>query len=226
MKKSRNLRLVRTLIASLLMALMVVSLSAPEAMAKSKTKTMTAYDQVIVNGGYAYCAAYDGLYKVNLKTESKKLLVPAADPEARTTVGEMKIYKGYLYYTNGGVVSPKLYRIKLSGKNKKFLGNIVNYAISNGRIYYTTRSKSGKILKKSMKLDGTNKKKSSYKVKMTYKNSNKSGYHIDQVLTQSDPHYDEITGLYDYTEYYTECLITPSEEEIAIDSYVIPYDAM
>lgn len=64
MKKSKRLKFVRSLIASLLMALLAVSFSAPEALAKSsKTKTMTTYYQVLVNGNYAYCAANGGYIK-------------------------------------------------------------------------------------------------------------------------------------------------------------------
>jgi predicted metal-dependent hydrolase len=148
MKRSKKLRLVRSLIASLLIALMVVSLSAPEAMAKSsKTKTMTAYNQAVVNGSYAYCSANGGLYKVNLKTETKKLMVPAA-PDADSSVGRMKIYKGYLYYVDwSNQLYAKLHRIKLSGKNKKFLANIVDYAISNNKIYYIAETKYEKRIK-------------------------------------------------------------------------------
>ena len=225
MKRSKKLRLVRSLIASLLIALMVVSLSAPEAVAKSsKTKTITAYRQVVVNGNYAYCAAYDGLYKVNLKTETKKLMVPAA-PDADSSVGRMKIYKGYLYYVDwSNQLYAKLHRIKLSGKNKKFLANIVDYAISNNKIYYIAETKYEKRIKKSMKLNGKGKKKSSYKVVLKEKKSNKAGYYISSVLTKKVPHYDEDLGVYDYDEYYTEYLVTPSRGKIALDDYVIPYN--
>lgn len=223
MKNSKKLRLVRTLIASLLMALMVVSLSAPEAMAKSKTKTMTVYDQVVVNGDYAYCSAYKGLYKVNLTTGSKTLLVKSVAPDMGATIGEMKIYKGYLYYVNGGAVTAPLYRIKLSGKNKKYLGSVVYFAISNGKIYYKTLNSKGKYIKKSMKLTGKSKKKSSYNVKMKWKDSNKSGYTVNQVLTHSDSVYDDVDESYYITDYYTDYFVTPSGEQIALCDYTIEY---
>ncbi|MBR3199996.1 MAG: hypothetical protein IKG17_01485 [Mogibacterium sp.] len=214
MKKSKSLKLVRSLIASLLMAMMVVSLSAPEAMAKSsKTKTMTAYNQVVVNGSYAYCSANGGLYKVNLKTGEKKLFVQPYDSESGTAIDSMKLYKGYLYYIDGSDVNSLLHRIKLSGKNKKALGNVVSYAISNGKIYYKIRNKSEKIVKKSMKLNGSNKKKSRYNVKMKGRKSNKKGYYINQVLTHTDPH--------NNYEYYTDYLVTPSGKRIALSNYMI-----
>ena len=75
-----------------------------------------------------------------------------------------------------------------------------------------------------MKLNGKGKKKSSYKVVLKEKKSNKAGYYITPVLTKKVPHYDEDLGVYDYDEYYTEYLVTPSGGKIALDDYVIPYN--
>ena len=93
------------------------------------------------------------------------------------------------------------------------LGNVVSYAISNGKIYYKIRNKSEKMVKKSMKLNGSNKKKSRYNVKMKGRKSNKKGYYINQVLTHTDPH--------NNYEYYTDYLVTPSGKRIALSNYMI-----
>lgn len=155
-----------------------------------------------------------GVYKVNLKNGSAKLFVQSIDPESGATIDAMKLYKGYLYYIDGTSVYPSLYRIKLSGKNKKFLGNAISYAISDGKIYYRVQNrKTEKIVKKSMKLNGKNKKKSNYKVVMKWKKSNKKGYYVDPVLTHTDND--------NNYEYYTDFLITPSGKKIMLSNYMI-----
>lgn len=144
----------------------------------SKTKKMTVYSNCIKSGKMVYCATGSGVYKVNVKTKGKKKLCGGYN------VGCLKLYKGYLYFTNtADSGASNIWRVKTNGKKKKKLANGGRYAIKGKRIYYYGESydKYGdikKTFKRSMKRNGKNKKKSKYKVKNTVKKTNKKGYKI------------------------------------------------
>ena len=201
MKKKTRIAVIFALIAALILS------STGSAFAASKTKKMTVYNEVIKSKKYVYCAAGDGIYKINLKTGSKQKLVKN-DAYPFDGVGSMKLYKGYLYYlTEGnGIASPSLYRIKTNGKGKKKLDSADRYVIKKKKVYYTKRvgDSYNKSVKRQMNLNGSKKKKSSYKVKSTFKESNATGYYIKQVESGS--------GV------YSDYLVTP-DKQILISTY-------
>ena len=201
MKKKTRIAVIFALIAALILSNTV------SAFAASKTKKMTVYNEVIKSDNYAYCAAGDGIYKINLVNGASQKLVNI-DSYPFVGVGGMKLYKGYLYYLTGGtgVASPSLYRIKTNGKGKKKLDSADRYVIKKKKVYYTKRVGEfyNKSVKRQMKLNGSKKKKSSYKVKATFKDSNAAGYYVKQVETGSDT--------------YSDYLFTP-DKQILISTY-------
>ena len=216
---------IRRVVSVLLIALMFVSVAAPQTFAASKTKKMKTY-MTIVSGDYAYCNTYKGIYRVNLKTKHKKLLVKVENPNLEYITG-MKLYNGCIYY----LVDPYstyydeddnniLYSIKTTGKAKRKLGEVWDYAISKNTIYYSvmTSYEPFECKYKQMKLNGKNKKKSSYKPKMIYKESNKKGYYVDRVL--EDSYYEETEYDLLLNETYTEYLVRPKGKKIMLCSYV------
>jgi len=179
----------RKLLLVLLIAMLFVSIAAPQSFAASKTKKMKTYTTV-VKGKYAYCTTYKGIYRVNIKTGKKKLLVKENAAYNGWKYKNLKLYKGYLYFVedradDGNYV---LYRVKTSGKSKKELGAVLSYAISDGKIYYTVMKDDDpeNFVKKQMRLNGKNKKKSKFNVRMTSKKTNKKGYFVYKDLIEYD----------------------------------------
>ena len=180
--KIRKVRFV--IIAALVAAMIASSMMVSFAATGSKTVYSTTYNEVIKGSTYAYCSTGKGLYRVNPKTNKIKRIASAASPWASPAT--MKLYKGYIYYTAGDGVNNMLYRVKTNGKNKKFLGNVANYAIKNKTIYYTHytyNEDTGREVPqhKKMSLTGKNKKKTVYKVYMKNKATNKKGYRVKTV---------------------------------------------
>lgn len=216
-KTSKKIRI--AVVLGVVMALIISSMGV--SYASSGTKTMTVYCEVIVKGGYAYCAANRGIYRVNLKTGDKKRIVKETGDPFEPGPGAMKIHKGYLYYSNIYPDRAFLYRVKLNGTNNKRLAEIdFKYAISKGKIYYECLSKDRvKTLKKVMKLNGKSKKKSSYKVKQINRRSNKSNYKIKTVFVQDETVYDEHYDDYIVLKRYAEYLTTPDGRSIKLCTY-------
>jgi len=214
-KKSR-IAIILGIIVSLILSSMTVSYAA------SGTKKMTAY-RVVIKGKYAYCGAHNGIYRVNLYTESKKRIVKENNEGFDFGPCYLKIFKGYLYYLSDGPILSPLSRVKLNGKNKKHLADVYEYAISKGKIYYTSYSfNTDKDIKRVMKLNGKNKKKSRYNVRMKYKDSNKSGYRVEQVLVRTETEYfDE--EYYNVIEHYADYFVGPNGEMIKLCSYSTDY---
>ena len=207
--KMRN-AFARTLIIALLLTISFVSVPTPEAFAASGNMKKGKIYDVVVKGKYAYCSTFKGVYKVNLKTGSKKRFVKGRN------LGYLKVCKGYLYYKDNDGIAGNLYRIKLSGKGKKKLANVINYAIVHGKIYYTT---SGGI-SKCMKLNGKSKKKSNYQADMRWKASNKKGYRVKKVIENQEFAYDyEYGDEYLVSETDAEYLVTPSGKRIKLCVY-------
>lgn len=189
------MKTIRKILSVLLMVMLFVSVAAPQSFAASKTKKMKTY-RTIVKGKYAYCTTYKGIYRVNIKTGKKKLLVKENGALNGWKYTNLKLYKGYLYFTEDrdDNYNHVLYRVKTSGKSRKELGAVKSYAISDGKIYYTMMKDEdpdddlgpGNIVKKQMKLNGKNKKKSKYDVKMTLKKTNKKGYYVRKDLIEYD----------------------------------------
>ena len=180
--KNRKARIL--IIAALAAALIASSMMVSFAATGNKTIYSTTYNEVIKGSKYAYCSTGKGLYRVNHKTNKVKRIASAASPWASPAA--MKLYKGYIYYCAGDGVNNMLYRVKTNGKNKKYLGSVADYAIKNGTIYYTYYSydydtEKEVILHKKMSLLGKNKKKTSCKVSMKTKATNKKGYRVKTV---------------------------------------------
>ena len=180
--KIRKVRfvIIAALAAALIASCMMVSFAATG----SNTVYSTTYNEVIKGSTYAYCSTGKGLYRVNPKTNKVKRIASAPSPYASPAT--MKLYKGYIYYTAGDGVNNTLYRVKTNGKYKRRIGSVADYAIKNGTIYYTYYSydydaEKEVILHKKMSLLGKNKKKTSYKVSMKTRNTNKTGYRVKEV---------------------------------------------
>ena len=223
MSKISKKGMIRIILASILIAMLVITMTAPQAMAASGgTKKMTVYNEVIKKGKYAYCSAYHGIYKVNLKTGTKKRLVAFNDRYGNYDLYAeyMAIRKGYLYYIDYWVINGHLHRVKISGKGKKSLGQVNAYAIKGNKLYYTRWSDNGeKILKKRMKLNGKKKRKSSFNVDNKVKKTNAKGYRVKSALNDSVWVYDYQGGGYIVTEYYTQYLVKPSGKRIKLCDY-------
>ena len=216
-------RFMRMAAAVLMIAVLIITMSAPQAQAASgKTKTSTVYDQVIVKGKYAYCAAYRGIYKVNLKKGTSKILKKTGGlPEVYNAPRSMILYHGYIYFDSSTSSRSKepLCRIKTSGKGYKYLANAETYAISKGKIYYVPFV-SGK--NKQMKLNGKGKRKIDCKIKQRHKITNKKGYYVDSSLKNTYYTNEKIDSQYDSViahEYYYEYLVCPSGKRIFLCSY-------
>ena len=222
MKKTRAL----TIIIAAILSLTVAFVPSDSHAASKKVKKATLYN-VIVKGGYAYCAVENGIYKVHLKKKTKKRLTSTGG----CYTAYMRYYKGYLYYVFGEPM-PDLYRIKTSGKQKKRLVRFINsFALSNGKLYYNKYNNwsDKRTLKRVAKLNGKKVKKSKYRVKNTWKKSNKKGYKIvsslnKRVLLDKERYYDEEEETYyyeySYAEYYTDYLVTPKGERISLGTRV------
>lgn len=215
--KKVRLATILAVVVALIFSSMTVSYAA------SKTKTMTVYTEVVKKGNYAYCAARNGIHRVNLKTGARKRIVkfnkdsPAGGPSC------MKLHKGYLYYELDGMMTQGLYRIKLNGTGRKYLAEIWDYTISKGKIYYTTYNyKNDKAAKRVMSLNGKNKKKSSYNVKQRYKSTNATGYRVKTELKKTEKEYFNEESC-EVIEHYTEYLTTPNGEKIKLCSYTYSY---
>ena len=157
------------------------------------TVKMTTYNQVIKVKNTVYCAGAKGIYKVKLKNgkvKTKKLIVKAANPlfGAYTYVGHMKKKGGYIYYTHGSEGTLwNFNRVNIKSGKKKHLADTgeqkyYGYVIKNKKIYFDYQDGSDDYEIKanviSMKLNGSSKKRSSVKPKMTVKDSNAKGYSV------------------------------------------------
>ena len=180
--KIRKVRFV--IIAALVAAMIASSMMVSFAATGSKTVYSTTYNEVIKGSKYAYCSTGKGIYRVNPKTNKIKKISSEGMPDIEPMA--MKLYKGYIYYLVGDGINNCLYRVKTNGKNKKFLGNVADYAIKNKTIYYTHytyNEDTGREVPqhKKMSLTGKNKKKTVYKVYMKNKATNKKGYRVKTV---------------------------------------------
>ncbi len=173
-----NIKLVRLALVVILTAV-TFSLSVSDSFAlNSGTRKMTVYNDAIKKGNVVYCKAYDGLFKVNIKTTKKTKLSKAPVSEYQD-IHYMKLYKNYIYYVDRWGDNSKLYRVKTNGKNKKFLGWISKYAIKGNKIYYKVyREQTDSYENMEMKLNGSGKRHSRYSVNMKQKRANAKGYKI------------------------------------------------
>lgn len=172
--------------------------------ASSKTKSMNVYNDAYKIGSTVYCCDDYSIYKVNLNTKSvKKLTSPSV-----SGVGKMKPYGNYVYFVEWSEgTSNSIARVKKAGGSYKSLTSMQEddrYAISKYRIYYKTMSYySDRIVSRSMKLDGTSDKSSTYGVKNRVYRTNTKGYYTYNIESSDfDP--------YEGTGYVTTYLVTPN----------------
>ena len=199
----------RRIIIVTLIAVLCIGCLTAASFGATKKKKETLYN-VYVKGKYAYCGAYGGVYKVNLKTGSAKKLVAITD----CYNADLTYYKGYIYYIYSDNIR-SICRVKTSGKNNKVLAKGFEFAISKNKIYYVTPKGGhyhGKKLNRKMNLNGKHKKSTKYKAVNKYKMSNKKGYKIISKYerTSYDPEFDE------YVEYEREYLVTPKGKKVKL----------
>ena len=169
----------RMLAALLALAMTVAMVPGAFAADKSKSVSMTAYNEVSKEDSTVYCIGYSGLYKVKLK-KGKPVSKKRLDPYCG---GQMKKKGGYLYYiaTPASGLWSELRRVKIStAKGKKLVGGDgdLYYAIKGEKIYYRMVDEYNRTTKKVMKLNGKGKKKTSVKAVTKVKRSNAKGYSV------------------------------------------------
>ena len=109
---------IRKISAVLLAAVLLVSFvfaATAEVDAASKTKKMKTY-KVIARGNTAYCAAYSGIYKVDLITRKSTRLVYGGLDESPVDIRKKGAYIYYNYLTALGNV---LGRVNINTKKYK-----------------------------------------------------------------------------------------------------------
>jgi len=201
-------RIVSLLLVVCLMIGCISILGTSPVEAKTKTKKMTTYD-IIVKGDNAYVSGAwgtDRIYKVNLKT--KKVTALKYKAKGAMTCC-MRIKKGYLYFEQIDSGLRSISRIKLKDPKKTDLlfhkgsgisvedGNFA-YSVGKKRVYIAYKhSDTGKTIKKSVKLNGKDSRKSKYNVKNINKTSNKKGYKLIDDMS----HFDE-ENMAGYIVYY------------------------
>ena len=186
----------RSILVVLIITILVISITpASFASAKTKTKKMITYDDIIKRGNTVYCKAIFGngepsrIMKVTLrnnKVVKKKTLF------FRYCFNWSYSLKGKFLYIieNDDMGGQYLRRINVkTGKTKaltpKFNNWVNKYAIKGKKIYYSSSgykevgNKTVQIKrKKVMKLNGKNKKKTNCKIKMYRKKTNNKKYKL------------------------------------------------
>lgn len=177
----------------------------------AKTKKMTSYTQVIKTKKYIYCATFNNIYRVNVKTKKVSRLVKDSSNECGIT--NMKIKNGYLYYYRTLCVGGDIKRVKLSTKKVSYVEKskyepLSTYVIDGSKVYYLKwDSKGDNKMTMSKKITGKKATKSSYKLKLTRKKTNAKGYKVVSVDI-GDP--DDF-----YAKYYLQ---TPKGKKIYLSS--------
>lgn len=168
--------------------MVVVSFMPQQASAASKTVSSTTYDQVVKSGNTAYCAGAYAIYKVKLSKSGKvkkvtRIVNGGTVWDSGTRMIRHMMKKGkYLYYVDYGACdgsATNLKRVNTETKKTKklvFTDNVFyGYAIKDKKLFAKYDS-DGKAIKRSMKLNGKSKKKTSKKIVMKTHKSNKKGY--------------------------------------------------
>lgn len=211
----------KRMIAVVIMLSLILSCFTIVSFGASGTKKMTTYN-VIKKKNTVYCAAHRGVFKVNLKTGSVKQLYnrDAISAAANGGTYSMKLYKGYVYFLEGGPMLNTLRRVKTKGGKAKKLADIPNsYAIKKNKIYYSGfNTKKGKLYDGVMKLSGKSKKKSKYKAKTTNKETNSPGYYINNVY-EGELWYGDGYGNGEWHDTYTEYLVVKGGKPIKLCTY-------
>jgi Tol biopolymer transport system component len=143
------------------------------------TKSMKAYDTV-KSGNYVYCAAANGIYKVNIKT---KKVTRLAKGQSNEYLHALKKKGKYIYYMCNGVIYTDVMRVKTTGGKVKKVFNGYNskavcaYAISKNKLYVTYGTGKTKV----MSLSGKSGKTTTAEAKTIEKRTNNSNYKVTTV---------------------------------------------
>lgn len=213
-----NIKKITRVMAVVMMMIVAVTFTAPESYAAGgKTKRMTVYN-TYVKGNYAYCSGDEGLYKINITTGAKVLLVDCSKEVIGSSISGIHIHKGYIYYMKSqhNKTTDMLWRIKTNGKAKKKLGEVSYYAVSKNKIYYSVESGShGKFRNRQMKLNGKSKRSSKYKVRNKFKETNKKGYSVEIVTLSTEKDEDGEVKV----AHMAECLMLPGGNRVIISKW-------
>ena len=177
----------KRLVAALLIALMIITITAPATFAASKKAKMTVYKYVIKSGNTVYCSAgFGGIYKVTLKNgkvkKTKRLV------KHYCWLGGMKKKGKYIYYVEGSAGATRtLARVNINtGKREKIISSVdydIDFVIKNKKLYARVGSfYSEKAVNKVMKLNGKAVEKTSVRPKNTIDDTDTDGYSVE-----SDP---------------------------------------
>ena len=143
--------------------------------AASKTEKTNFYE-VYKSGNTVYCATTKAIYKVKVtekgKVKSKKKVAKAGEHLYVYHLKKKGKYLYFLAYTEG--TASIISRVKANGGKIKTLdgGEIDGVAIKGKKIYYSYYSDSGKLVRKEMKLNGKDKKKTKVKAVSVFKKTN------------------------------------------------------
>ena len=160
---------------------------------------------VIVSGKYAYCAAGKKLVRVTLKTGKKKVLDYCEEAPVSGEIFNIFKKGNYIYYQRDVGIGNDLYRVSITGKNKKRLVHDTEYRYGgykpvNNKIYYYYIWGSGVYLYdcRCMNPDGTGKDgiaASTYGKDPIHKESNVKGYRLSLKRLGDDNNYREVWSL-------------------------------
>ena len=177
----------KRLVAALLIALMIITISAPATFAASKNVKMKVFKYVIKSGNTVYCSGgAGGIYKVTLKNgkvkKTKRLV------KHYSWLAGMKKKGKYIYYVEGSAGTTRtLARVNIdTGKRKALIGSAgydIEYVIKNKKLYVRVGSfYSEKAVNKVMKLNGKAVKNTSVRPMHKLADTNTDGYSVETEL--------------------------------------------
>ena len=179
-------KIIRTIVTLILAAVIAFGCAALS-FADTGGKT-TVYRTAYKAAKNTYCTDGYSIFRVNNSTGKVRKLTPSA----QNGCWGFTLHKGYIYYVRGtnGTVS-YLCRVKTNGRSRKKLTGAIeemeDFAISGSRIYYSfttykynpeTEDDEMVTVTKSMKLNGTDKKKDAFEFNTKSRKSNVKGYKI------------------------------------------------
>lgn len=179
MKSDKRWKTLKKAAALLLAAVVFAAAFMPAPAYAASTKSMKVYDS-IKSGNYVFCAAANGIYRVNIKTYKIKRI---ASGQSNEYLHALKKKGKYIYYMCNGVMYTDVMRVKTSGgKVKKVFDgydtkSVRGYAIYKNKLYVTY----GTGKKKVMALSGKSAKKTSVKAKIIEKRTNNKNYKVTTV---------------------------------------------
>lgn len=171
----------KKILISMMIVAIAIAFMPVNTFAASKTEK-TKFYEVYKDGNTVYCATTKAIYKVKVtdkgKYKSKEKIAKAGE---HLYIRNLKKKGEYLYVTANTEGTPMMLgRVKTDGGKIKNLvtEELEGVAIKGKKIYYSYYSDSGKLVKKEMKLNGKDKKKSKVKPVSVDKRTNAKGYKL------------------------------------------------